>query len=185
MKPFSHKLRSRFACIATLLFISGCATQPPLPVTTAPASSPSVAAVQADPARFKGEVVRWGGVITRVENQPSQTSIELVSHALKKSGEPMAESGSSGRFIAVLPGFVDPVIYSSGRLLTVVGTLGELTTRPIGDYNYTFPVVAVTAAHLWPVVEEITPADYPPPWWYYDPWPYYPRPYPRYPRYHW
>lgn len=186
MKRSSHPLFYRFSAIAALVLISGCATHGPLPTSDVPVATPAVTEVQSDPARFKGTTVRWGGVITRVDNQPANTWIEVVSHELQENGQPQAKGGSSGRFIAVIPGFADPAVYTSGRKITVVGTLGETTTRQIGEYNYTFPLVNVSAIHLWPVVEENTTSDYPPPWWYYDPWPYYPRPYPyRNPRYRW
>lgn len=175
MNTFSYK----FGFIIAAVLLTGCATQVPAPISTIPAGNLSVAEAQSDPARFKGTAVRWGGMITRVENRPSQTWVEVVSHELQKNGEPLPESGSSGRFIASFAGFIDPMVYGTGRLLTIVGTVDDLTTRPIGEYNYTFPVVTVTTSHLWPVeVEEPPRLDYPPPWWYYDPWPFYPRPYP-------
>lgn len=175
--------RLLYVIAATLL--TGCATQAPAPISTIPANNLSVAEVRTDPARFKNSEVRWGGMITGVENQPSQTLIEVVGQELSSDGRPLKESSSSGRFIASFPGFVDPLVYSSGRMLTVVGALAGETTRPIGEYPYSFPIVAVTSSYLWPVeVETPRYPNYPPPWWYYDPWPPYPRPYaPHYPPY--
>lgn len=168
--------------IATALLTS-CATQTPAPISTIPASNLSVAEVRADPIRFKDSEVRWGGVITRVENQSSQTWVELVSQELQTNGQPLRESSSSGRFIASFTGFIDPLVYSNGRLLTVIGTIAGESTRPIGEYAYSFPIVTVTSSYLWPIESEAPLyLDYPPPWWYYDPWPFYPRPYP--PHYH-
>lgn len=175
----------RLSLIIATLMVSGCASQVPIPISTTPAANLSVAEVRADIDRFKGSEVRWGGVITRIDNQASHTWIEIVSHELSKRGEPNSGSQSSGRFIASFEGFIDPLVYGNGRLLTVAGTVTEVTTRNIGEYSYTFPVVTVTSSHLWPI-EIIEPPypDYPPPWWYYDPWPFYPRPFPYHPHYH-
>lgn len=183
MKTFSY----RFAYIITTLLLAACASQVPVPISSTPAANLSLAEVRADAERFKGAEVRWGGVITQVDNLPSQTWIEVVGYELSKSGEPITDSQSSGRFIASFEGFVDPLVYGNGRLLTVAGTLTGLTTRAIGEYNYTFPVVSVTTSHLWPVeADEPEYPDHLPPWWYYDPWPFYPRPYPpRHPLYYW
>lgn len=185
MKTFS----SRFALtlITATAMLSGCASQPPLPLSNNSIENLSVAQVQADPTRFTGKEIRWGGTIAKVDNHASQTWVEVISQPLWDNGEPQAKGDSSGRFIASFSGFVDPMIYSNGRLLTVVGAITDVTTRPIGEYNYSFPMVAVTASHLWPIEVEVSPSpDFLPPWWYYDTWPFYTRPYPfQHPRYRW
>ena len=56
--------------------------------------------------------------------------------------------------------------------------------RPIGEYEYLFPIVAVEGSYLWQPVETLPPPAYPGPWWYYDPWYPYPWPYYRHPRYY-
>lgn len=176
-------MKKRWFFIIVVL-LSGCASKPPLAISRVPPGSLSVAEVRASPERFIGAEVRWGGMITSVENKATQTWIEVVSRVLAKDGMPKVASRSDGRFIASLTGFADPVVYQVGYLLTVVGTLEPQVKRPIGEYEYTFPVVAVTGSHLWKVESEVDIQTYPPPWWYYDPWPYYYRPYPFYPRHY-
>lgn len=169
---------NKTCCAILMVILGGCATQVPAPISTVPAGNLTVAEVRAGPDRFTGSEVRWGGVITKVENKSSQTWIEVVSRELKSNGQPRVNSGSRGRFIASFPGFVDPVVYSTGQLLTVVGTVEGETTRPIGEYAYLFPLVAVSSSYLWPEQgEPVRHEYYPPPWWYYDPWPYYPQPF--------
>lgn len=184
-----NKLHPRFALtlIIVTAVLSGCASRPPLPLSSNTIENINVVQVQADPTRFTGKEIRWGGVIAKVDNHASQTWVEVVSQPLWESGEPQTKGSSSGRFIASFAGFVDPMVYSNGRLLTVVGAITDVSTRPIGEYNYNFPMVAVTASHLWPIEAEVSPsADFPSPWWYYDTWPLYSRPYPYlHPRYRW
>jgi len=152
----------------------GCAAQVPVPVSKVPVSNVSVAEVRADATLFTGTEVRWGGTISRVENKATETWVEIVSRQLRASGQPREAGGSSGRFIAIFQGFFDPVVYKKGLQLTVLGSINGQTTRTIGEHDYTFPVVSVTASYLWPVEPEPGSYDYPPPFWYYDPWPFYP-----------
>jgi outer membrane lipoprotein len=103
--------------------------------------------------------------------------MEVVARPLDGQGEPARTDTTPGRFMAEFRGFVDPAVYAEGRRLTVVGTLGGIAERAIGDYAYRFPVVAVEHHYLWPA-EKPRRDPYPPPW-YHDPWypyhsPYYP-----------
>jgi len=114
-----------------------------------------------------------------VTNREGTTRIEVVGRRLASGGRPRDGDATSGRFLAEVPGFLDPAVYASGRQVTVTGPLAAPETHDIGDFAYRFPVVEVRAHHLWPEPEKVERRSYPPPW-YYDPWyPYY-RPYPPY-----
>jgi outer membrane lipoprotein len=117
-----------------------------------------------------------------VENKTNFTWVEIVSRRLNDKGKPSSDDDwSGGRFIAQFDGFVDPTIYTSGKLITVVGPITGFTTREIGAFTYQYPIVEVDTSYLWPPAPD--PIYYPPPYWYYDPWyPYY-YPYHRYPPY--
>lgn len=162
--------------LVLLGMLAACASKPPAAVSKIPAAQLSLAEVRAEPQRFVGSEVRWGGVIASVENKASETWIEVVGRELQKDAQPKLKGSSEGRFIAAMQGFADPAVYKEGYLLTVLGELQPPVTRPIGDYAYVFPRVSVTGSYLWRV-EKLQYPDYPPPWWYYDPWPFYHRPY--------
>lgn len=167
------------------LMLGGCAMQPPEVINRGSISAVTISDVRASTAaKFTGSVVRWGGVITDVENLSDRTLVEIVSHTLESDGRPDTDGNSDGRFIASFEGFVEPLTYKTGALLTVVGSVDkEPIVRPIGDYEYSFPVVNVSGAYLW-AADSDSRVYMPPPWWYYDPWPYYPRYYPyRWPHY--
>jgi len=167
-----------------VLTLSGCATHPPEAISRGQISALSVADVRAQTQKaVSGSVVRWGGVIAAVDNMSDRTLVEIVSHKLAANGRPESGGESDGRFIASFNGFIEPLTYKSGALLTVVGSIDkEEIVRPIGDYEYSFPVVNVGGAYLW--ASDSDSRTLPPPWWYYDPWPYYPRYYPyRWPHY--
>jgi outer membrane lipoprotein len=126
----------------------------PLSIRNIPEPNPTVNLVQMDLQRFSGLAVRWGGVISKVENKASRTWVEVVSKKLEKDGEPLTESKSSGRFIASFPGFVDPVEYKIGAVVTVSGVIDGEIVRLIGEYSYTFPIVKVRSSYLWPEEKE-------------------------------
>ena len=165
------------ATIFAVLMLFGCAAMGPLPISKAPVANLPVAEVRTDPTRFIGTEVRWGGVITQVENKAKETLVEIVSRPLTRSGQPRESGGSGGRFIASFQGFFDPVVYKKGMQLTVLGSITGQTKRSIGEHDYSFPLVSATASYLWPELQEPAYYDYPPFWWYYDPWPYYRGPY--------
>lgn len=170
------KHASTFAGLLCAILLAGCATNVPKAIKEAPPGNPMVAEVRSDTQRFIGTHVRWGGTIATLDNQASETWVEIVARELDRSGQPRLTDRSAGRFIAVIDGFLDPALYAEGREITVSGVIEDEITRKIGDYDYTFPRVRVNDYLLWPQRLEPDPRDYPP-YWYYDPWyrwyPYY------------
>jgi outer membrane lipoprotein len=161
--------------VALTVCLTACATPVPQAIRIAPAAAVSVTQVQQDPTKYVGQRVRWGGTIIAVENGKHTTGIELLARPLDSDGEPRADLPGVGRFIARIPAFADPAEYPKDRLLTVVGKVEGIETRPVGDYPYRYPVVAAETRYLWP--QPVRPAylyPYPYPW--YGPWygPWYP-----------
>ncbi len=174
-----RRILKAFFWLLILAGLIGCASNLPKDITEAPPGGPSVAAVRADPQRFTGAQVRWGGTIAAVENRQHETWIEVVDRELYSGGRPESGDATRGRFLARIPGFLDPAVYAKGRQITVAGTVDGTVTRPIGQYSYRFPVVAVRTHVLWEPLPERR--EYYDPFWpgYYDPWwPYYRYPYP-------
>jgi outer membrane lipoprotein len=161
--------------LVLLLFtlLTACASQVPLTIREPIAGAPDVKSARAVKAELIGTRVRWGGVIASVENHKQNTWVELVDRTLERGGRPSDSDVSDGRFIARIPGFLDPAIYAKNREMTVTGVLAESITRSVGDYPYRYPVVDVDTYYLW--AKPTTPAYpyYYDPFWY-DPW-YSPR----------
>ena len=63
---------------------------------------------------------------------------------------------SEGRFIIQTPGFLDPAIYSPGRKLTVAGTVAGKEVRPLGEIEYTYPIIEKRELYLWPEEEAVS-----------------------------
>lgn len=136
-----------FALFGGLL--AGCASIVPSAIRNAPPGAPGVGEVRTNPDRLMGTHIRWGGTITTVENRASESWIEIVTRHLEYDGRPKESGTSEGRFLARIDGFVDPVVYAKGRLLTVAGVLEKPVTRLIGDFSYVFPVVHAESYFLW------------------------------------
>lgn len=171
--------RSFFGWTLLALSLAGCASNVPAPIRDELPTAPSVAEVRADPGRFVGSTVRWGGVIVATRNEAEDSVVEIVQRDLDGSGRPKTSDRSEGRFLARVRGFLEPTIFAQGREFTVTGRLAAPQPGAIGARPYDYPVVDAETYYLWP---ELPPPDYDPYW--YDPWyPWYPypwryRPYP-------
>ena len=172
--------KSSFILVVFLVLLTSCATEPPVPLRVNLPSNPTVSQVLQAPDNYVGTKVRWGGVINKITNLKSTTEIEIISRELDKQARPASGDKTYGRFIARIPGFLEPSIFSPNREITVVGTISGTMTQPIGDYEYTYPVVDVETYHLWEPRAEQQPYYYGN--WMYDPWywgyPWYPWWYP-------
>ncbi|MDN5869237.1 MAG: Slp family lipoprotein [Nitrococcus sp.] len=129
--------------------LSGCATAP-VPIPAPPVGNPPLAQVHANPSDYRGLTVRWGGTIIKVENQEQETVLLIMGRPLDDEGRPLVDAASPGRFMAKINGFLDPVLYSPGRLMTVAGTVVGSESRKIGSYSYRYPAIAAKDYYLWP-----------------------------------
>jgi outer membrane lipoprotein len=156
--------------------LTGCATHIPQTVREPAPGDLSLAAVRQNLSSHRGQPVRWGGTIAAVENRQTETWIEIVGRELDGSGRPRETDHSEGRFVAQVQGFLDPAVYAVGRSVTVAGTVSDETSRPIGGYLYSYPVVSANLVYLWGPLPEPR-RDYYDPYWPH-PWdPWYPSPY--------
>jgi len=72
---------------------------------------------------------------------------------------------------------LDPLIYTKGKSITVVGTIATPERGKIGEQNYLYPVLQAQGIHLWKKIQKIDVQINSAPFWY-DPffYPYYQRP---------
>ncbi|GHA48597.1 Slp family lipoprotein [Photobacterium aphoticum] len=99
--------------------------------------------------------VRLGGVIASIRNDADKTRLEIVALPISASGKPELGANPEQRFIAYIDGFVEPMAYHSGRLITVAGRVTGQEQGTVGDFPYTYPVVTVTGSQLWQVKKEL------------------------------
>ncbi|MFB3924836.1 MAG: Slp family lipoprotein [Syntrophales bacterium] len=139
----------------------------------------SVQEVQKYPDRYLKTVVLWGGVLLEITNNKNMTEMKVLKTKLDFQTKPTDLDQSEGRFIVRAKGFLDPAVYTRGRLITVIGEISGLEKLPIGNSVYPYPVVLAREVHLWEAGEyhgrRPPPYWYSPYWWPYFPtWPGYP-----------
>lgn len=167
------RLQSWWLFAGMMAVLSGCATQIPAPIATAPPNNPRLAQVRAQPSDYQGLEVRWGGTIAAVENREQETVLLIVARPLDDEGRPQVDDAASqGRFMAKINGFLDPAIYTIGRSVTVSGTVAGSESRKIGSYSYLYPVIAAEHYYLWPRPQQMARYSCYDPFWYGPP--YYP-----------
>lgn len=130
------------------LLLVACAS---VPESVRGPTDPSItlSAVRGNEGMINGQLVRWGGLVARVQNKDNQSWIEIVEQPLNSWGRPIGGNQTSGRFIAVFGGFLDPLIFQTGREITVVGSLQPAVEGKIDDQPYKFPVLSGSGYHLW------------------------------------
>ncbi len=138
----------RLALPAALLMLAACAPAP-LYKTSVSTVIATPAQVAQTPERYSGNEVVWGGRIVHVGNFPDHSEIELLGYPLDSSQRPRANDSGGGRFIAVLRGYVEPLDYPAGALMTVDGKLNGTRAGKVGEADYLFPLVDVRQSHVW------------------------------------
>ncbi|MCL9783063.1 Slp/YeaY family lipoprotein [Vibrio sp. S4M6] len=139
--------------LATAL-LSACASLP----ATLKASTPDVIThyrAWSDSRDDIGKEVRLGGVIAKVTNLSQKTRIEVVNLPINSAGQPNLHAEAKGRFIVYVKGFLDPVTFAKGRLITVLGTSLKPEIAKVGDYEYHFPTMEAAGYYLWRVQKRV------------------------------
>lgn len=96
-----------------------------------------------------GQRVLWGGVILGVTPLESTTELEVLAYPLDRVQRPRAGATAQGRFLLVQPGFLEPLDYSVGRQVTVLGALDGSADATIGEARRRVPRVLAEQLHLW------------------------------------
>ena len=134
--------------LLVLLSVLGCAPAPLYKATPQATAATPFQVAQA-PERYAGGDVIWGGRIVQVNNFSDHSEIELLAYPLDGSQRPKAGDSGNGRFIAVLPGYAEPLDYPAGAMMTVSGKLNGSRAGKVGEAGYVFPLVAATQSHVW------------------------------------
>ncbi len=109
--------------------------------------------VSQTPERYPSGDVIWGGRIVQVANLADHSEVEVLAYPLDSSQRPKANDNGNGRFIVLMPGYVEPLNYASGSLITVSGKLNGSRAGKVGEAEYVFPLVSATQSHVWTAKE--------------------------------
>lgn len=133
--------------IAAIMLLAGCSSLPK--AVRLDDSQNNHTYLQALESANQSQWVSWQGQIAQIDNQPNQTTLQIVMLQLDQYGEPINDE-TPGRFIANIKGFLEPTIYRKGRTIAVKGTIQPKATIQIGDASQVVPVINATAYYLWP-----------------------------------
>jgi outer membrane lipoprotein len=144
--------------MAAVTLLIGCAHVISKEVLKDVDPSVTFAQVAKAPDAYKGKTVLFGGAIIETKNLSNKTQVFVLQRPLDNGKKPAAGDVSEGRFIILVPGFLDPAIYSPDRKITVAGTIVGKEVRPLGEIVYTYPLIERRELYLWPK-EEPTAAE--------------------------
>ena len=138
--PWTHSMKKFFLPL-TLIAIIGCAHVISQTVRDEVDTAITPEMLFRDPDAYRGKTVLLGGVIISTNNTDEGTYIEVVQKPLDYRGKPKDTDISSGRFLILHKGYLDPAIYSPGRKLTVAGEVSGKRVRPLGKLQYAYPFI--------------------------------------------
>jgi len=142
-------LRRRLLAPLAVLVLAGCATSPEFDLRDVHSDLPPTQAAE-NMAAHQGKRVVWGGIIVTTANLKDATQIEVLAYPLDSDFWPRQSDPPLGRFLALHPGYLEPVDFAAGRVVSVVGTLAGTREGIIGEMRYTYPLLDVSQIHLWP-----------------------------------
>ena len=165
---------------AFVFLVSSCTHVISRPVREQARTDIPFSSIKGNVDKYRGTIFMLGGVIASTKNTEEGSIIEAVQSPVDRYGTIIDSDRSSGRFMAIEKGYLDPLIYKKGREITIAGELIGSRKKKIGEIEYTYSLFEIKEIHLWKE-EKIynNPAPYPPymyryPYWWYDPWWYGP-----------
>ncbi|HKR76007.1 MAG TPA: Slp family lipoprotein [Rhodanobacter sp.] len=141
-------LSARIILPALLLGLAACAPAPIYKVAPGTIAATPMQAAQAPEQYAHGQVI-WGGRVVDVRNLPDHSEIEILAYPLDSSQRPKFGAGGNGRFIALMPGYAEPMNYPNGAPITVDGQLAGSRAGKVGEADYVFPLVQTAQSHVW------------------------------------
>jgi outer membrane lipoprotein len=136
-----------------LLLLSGCSSQPTFD-TQQVTLKLSPQQLLENPSAHIGKTILWGGTILQTHNLTEYTQIEVLAYPLGSYQRPLTDQAPQGRFLLQHKGYLEPAVYTQGRLLTVMGKLHKTESGQVGEHSYNYPVIQSEKLHLWPVKSE-------------------------------
>jgi hypothetical protein len=120
----------------------------------------------------KDDVVRWGGLITDIENEENHSLIQVEFYPLNEIGHPQLDQPGEGEFVIKTSEFIDPEInYLKHSEITVVGTLNGDVKRistiweNVDGSDVSMPLIVLSEhekySYIWSIPKDLyRDADY-------------------------
>ena len=148
MRAFTTAWSLGALAVLVTLGLAGCAS-PPFPQALNINTKLSPQDVLAHPRATRGARVRWGGMVIAYNVGPVRSTLTILAYPLNNHGRPLLQRRPWGRFQAVASGYLDPILFAQGRLITVVGIVSGTRTGLVGQAQYVYPRLRILASHLW------------------------------------
>jgi outer membrane lipoprotein len=160
--------------LLAFLFLSGCAHVISEAARNQVDQSITFGKLRGNPEAFIGKNAMLGGIVVVAKNTKEGGQLEIVQFKLDELGFPIESSNSGGRFLATTPDFIDAMVYSPRRMVTIVGEVKGKKVLPLDEVDYTYPVISIKEIYAWKVQESERGFPYPAPGSYnnYDPYYY-------------
>lgn len=131
------------------VLLIACATGPEFDNTVyLQRTTPEEAANNID--AYRDIEVMWGGLLVSSTSLERSTQLELLAYPLNRKQKPDTTQSALGRFVLVVDGFLEPVDYAEGRIVTATGRLTDVKDSAVGSAQYRFPIVEADDLYLWP-----------------------------------
>ncbi len=147
------KIRLALLCSALVASLTACATKPVFNVDSIDVLSQTPNNIVNATNEASGEVpagnVIWGGVIVSSHNLSDRTQLEILSYPLSQTQRPIIDKKPTGRFLIQSAGYLELASYQQGRLVTVLGTVQDVTQGTVGESTYQYPTITSNELHLW------------------------------------
>jgi outer membrane lipoprotein len=141
-------MRRTFLILAIAFLLSGCAHAISQELREQTDKELTAEMLFKNPEAYKGKTVILGGIIISTRNSEEGTHIEVLQTPLDSRGRPKDTDYSYGRFIFFYEEYLDAAIFSKGKAVTVGGKVFGKTTRPLGDIEYTYPLIYAREVHI-------------------------------------
>jgi outer membrane lipoprotein len=141
-----------FCGLGLVGFLAGCASGVPSGVAECrtPVGDQSLTpALVAERDAVSGDWQTWGGKLVQARHREDTTELELAAYPLTDCGRPRLDATSVGRFIIVVPGYLETADLSSGQPLTATGRLLGIREGDVGGQRYRFPLLEDPAPRVW------------------------------------
>lgn len=119
----------KLICLAFSVMQWGCAHVISPELRAAAKKDLDLPKVMADPERYLGEVVIWGGMILEAEPEEDGSTLVVLESPLDVEGTPRDPEFTRGRFLARSKAFLDPAVYCRGRKVTIAGVFFRYGTE--------------------------------------------------------
>ena len=144
-------MKYSLAAAVALLLITACASGPEFDSGLyIQRTTPVDAAEDIDTQR--GIKVMWGGLLVSMSSLDQSTQLEILAYPLNSKQRPDTSKTVQGRFILTFEGFLEPVDYVEGRIVTATGELVDTQEAVVGEIRYQLPVVEAEEIYLWPKI---------------------------------